>query len=68
MMRYVLDTDHVSLILRGDMRLETRVAQESGVWTTVITYISQVGNFPKNPDDSSSRDFPEKSYPSPPGR
>jgi tRNA(fMet)-specific endonuclease VapC len=38
MMRYVLDTDHVSLILRGDIRLETRVAKESGVCTTVITF------------------------------
>ncbi len=38
MIRYVLDTDHISLILRGDTRLEARVAKESGVWTTVITF------------------------------
>jgi tRNA(fMet)-specific endonuclease VapC len=38
MIRYVLDTDHVSLILRGDTHLETRVAKASGVCTTVITF------------------------------
>jgi tRNA(fMet)-specific endonuclease VapC len=38
MTRYVLDTDHVSLILRGDLRLQARVAQESNVLTTVVTF------------------------------
>ena len=38
MRRYLLDTDHVSLILRGDDRLYGRVLNESGVCTTVITF------------------------------
>jgi tRNA(fMet)-specific endonuclease VapC len=38
MTRYVLDTDHVSLILRGDLRLQARVAQEFDVFTTVVTF------------------------------
>ena len=38
MRRCILDTDHVSLILRGDDRLRTRVLSESDVCTTVITF------------------------------
>jgi tRNA(fMet)-specific endonuclease VapC len=38
MTKYILDTDHVSLILRGDLRLQARVAQESEVFTTVMTF------------------------------
>jgi tRNA(fMet)-specific endonuclease VapC len=38
MTKYILDTDHVSLILRGDLRLQALVAQESEVFTTVVTF------------------------------
>jgi tRNA(fMet)-specific endonuclease VapC len=38
MRRFILDTDHVSLVLRGDVRLRSRVEQESGVCISVITF------------------------------
>lgn len=37
MMRLILDTDHVSLILRGDVRLQKQVDQQPEACTTVIT-------------------------------
>ncbi len=37
-MKYILDTDHVSLILRGDQRVLDRVALSGGeALTTVVT-------------------------------
>jgi tRNA(fMet)-specific endonuclease VapC len=41
-MQFILDTDHVSLLLRGDMGLQRRVDAESrDVGTTVITVQEQ---------------------------
>jgi len=37
MTRLILDTDHVSLILRGDERLKEQVNQHPEAYTTVIT-------------------------------
>ncbi|BAU11890.1 hypothetical protein LEP3755_24140 [Leptolyngbya sp. NIES-3755] len=37
MTRLILDTDHVSLILRGDQRLKAQVNQHPEACTTVIT-------------------------------
>jgi tRNA(fMet)-specific endonuclease VapC len=39
-MRFILDTDHVSLILRGDVQLQRRV-EAADVSTTVITVQEQ---------------------------
>jgi predicted nucleic acid-binding protein len=33
-----LDTDHVSLILRGDEQLQARIDLEVEIYTTVITF------------------------------
>lgn len=38
MTRFVLDTDYISLILRGDTQLRERVNQELKVYITVITF------------------------------
>jgi predicted nucleic acid-binding protein len=38
MAKYVLDTDHVSLILRGEEQLQARVDLEVEIYTTVITF------------------------------
>jgi tRNA(fMet)-specific endonuclease VapC len=38
MAKYILDTDHVSLILRGDQQLQAKVDLELEVYTTVITF------------------------------
>ena len=38
MSRFILDTDHGSLILRGDIRLQARIEQESGICIAVITF------------------------------
>lgn len=38
MTRFILDTDHVSLILRGDAQLRERVEQDLKVYITVITF------------------------------
>jgi predicted nucleic acid-binding protein len=42
MTRYILDTDHVSLILRGDLRLQARVAQEPEFTSIIptVTFLS----------------------------
>jgi tRNA(fMet)-specific endonuclease VapC len=38
MAKYILDTDHVSFILRGDERLRAKVDLEIEIYTTVITF------------------------------
>lgn len=43
MTQFILDTDHVSLILRGDVRLRGKVEQHPDACTTVIT-IQEVFN------------------------
>lgn len=37
MTRFILDTDHVSLILSGDTRLQKQIEQHPDACTTVIT-------------------------------
>jgi tRNA(fMet)-specific endonuclease VapC len=43
-MQYILDTDHVSLILRGDRRLLDRVAQSGGESLTTVVTVQEVFN------------------------
>jgi tRNA(fMet)-specific endonuclease VapC len=38
MTQFILDTDHVALILRGDDRLQKRTEQESSLFITVVTF------------------------------
>jgi tRNA(fMet)-specific endonuclease VapC len=43
-MKYILDTDHVSLILRGDQRVLDRVAQSGGETLTTVVTVQEVFN------------------------
>jgi tRNA(fMet)-specific endonuclease VapC len=43
-MKYILDTDHVSMILRGDQRVLARVAAAGGDAVTTVVTVQEVFN------------------------